>query len=209
MRELIDKEKEMVSTIVKWKQQSNLEELQVFKLLRKNLEFFALEWEEKPNKAIYIYDNSTSKPTDQDWRKIHENYFKIVDFLYFMEELENNGFIKLLSISFKNETPKERVLYDKDTYKYKNKAFWKNNNEILYLVDVTACHKVNVDIVDYLERYASMVIFPLPILEDYAKDFKTIELRQFNKQILRSNLSLIIAILSLIASTISGIIQFS
>lgn len=56
------------------------------------------------------------------------------------------------------------------------------------MCSVDAQHKVFVDFVEYLERYANKVIYPLPLLEDFvSNDYKTIEERNFDRQILQNN----------------------
>lgn len=45
-----------------------------------------------------------------------------------------------------------------------------------------------MDFVNYLEKYANKVIYPLPLLEDLAEnEFKSIEQRNFEKQLKKAN----------------------
>ena len=54
-------------------------------------------------------------------------------------------------------------------------TFWGVRGDMSYLVLVNAEHKVHVDFVDYLEKYANKVIYPLPLLEDFvANNYKSI-----------------------------------
>ena len=49
-------------------------------------------------------------------------------------------------------------------------------------------YNVYVDFVNYLEKYANKVIYPLPLLEDLAEnEFKSIEQRNFEKQLKKAN----------------------
>lgn len=119
MRELTDKEKYIVKGLFDKKHTFNLEKLRTIKLLRNNLGCFALRWELAPRKIIKIY---MKKENAEDVVKLNEQYFKICDFLYFMNELEGNHYIKLQTISFAKDkdTSKslKQALYDTSKYQY-------------------------------------------------------------------------------------------
>ena len=75
----------------------SLAELQVARLLRKRLNFFALRWNLEPDEVtIYI-----PKSEQNNSEKTDKLYFDIADFIYFIEELEELGFIKLQNIPSK------------------------------------------------------------------------------------------------------------
>lgn len=117
---------------------------------------------------------------------MRKNYFQVADFLYLIEELEKDRFVKIQTLSFEVETDEERVLYDRGKYRYNssNDTFWGIKGDVQYLVPINAEHKVYIDFVSYLERYANKVIYPLPLLEDFvANNYKSIEQRNFEKQI--------------------------
>lgn len=81
---------------------------------------------------------------------------------------------------------KKEFLYDRGKYRYNssNDTFWGIKGDVQYLVPINAEHKVYIDFVSYLERYANKVIYPLPLLEDFvANNYKSIEQRNFEKQI--------------------------
>lgn len=205
MRQLTSSEQQLVKKIVQLKQSARLEELQVARLLRKELECFALRWTSEPQKALFFYSLQGTSITDVNWDNLRKNYFKIADFLYFIEELEQEHFIRIQTLSFDLKTDEERVLYDRKKYKYKpsDDTFWGVENDITYLVPINAEHKVYVDFVDYLEKYANKVIYPLPLLDDLVtNNYKSIEQRNFEKQIDKTNSSLKIAFAALIISAI-------
>ena len=182
MRQLAETERLLVEKIVQLKQAARLEELQVARLLRKELECFALRWVLEPKKTLLFYpiQNKT------DWNVLRKNYFQVADFLYLIEELEKDRFVKIQTLSFEVETDEERVLYDRGKYRYNssNDTFWGIKGDVQYLVPINAEHKVYIDFVSYLERYANKVIYPLPLLEDcVANNYKSIEQRNFEKQI--------------------------
>lgn len=182
MRQLAETERLLVEKIVQLKQAARLEELQVARLLRKELECFALRWVLEPKKTLLIY----SIQNKTDWNVLRKNYFQVADFLYLIEELEKDRFVKIQTLSFEVETDEERVLYDRGKYRYNssNDTFWGIKGDVQYLVPINAEHKVYIDFVSYLERYANKVIYPLPLLEDFvANNYKSIEQRNFEKQI--------------------------
>ena len=182
MRQLAETERLLVEKIVQLKQAARLEELQVARLLRKELECFALRWVLEPKKTLLFY----SIQNKTDWNVLRKNYFQVADFLYLIEELEKDRFVKIQTLSFEVETDEERVLYDRGKYRYNssNDTFWGIKGDVQYLVPINAEHKVYIDFVSYLERYANKVIYPLPLLEDcVANNYKSIEQRNFEKQI--------------------------
>lgn len=89
MRELTDKEKYIVKGLFDRKNNFKLEELRTTKLLRDNLDCFALRWELAKRKRIKIY---MKKEDAEDITELNKQYFKICDFLYFMNELEVNHY---------------------------------------------------------------------------------------------------------------------
>ncbi len=182
MRQLAETERLLVEKIVQLKQAARLEELQVARLLRKELECFALRWVLEPKKTLLFY----SIQNKTDWNVLRKNYFQVADFLYLIEELEKDRFVKIQTLSFEVETDEERVLYDRGKYRYNssNDTFWGIKGDVQYLVPINAEHKVYIDFVSYLGRYANKVIYPLPLLEDFvANNYKSIEQRNFEKQI--------------------------
>lgn len=221
MRQLTETERLLIEKIVQLKRAARLEELQVARLLRKELECFALRWVLEPKKTLLFY----STQNNTDWNALRKNYFQVADFLYFIEELEQDRFVKIQTLSFEVKTDEERVLYDRGKYRYKSSddTFWGIKGDMQYLVPVNAEHKVYIDFVSYLERYANKVIYPLPLLEDFVvNNYKSIEQRNFEKQIeenerhhqaqmkasadrhekqiIKTNCSLVIAAIALITS---------
>lgn len=190
MRQFTENEKQLLEKLVQLKQSARLEELQVATLLRKELNCFALKWNIETDKTLVFYSTRNINSKEIDWDALRKSYFQVADFLYFVEELEQENFIKIQTLSFELKNDNERMLYDRGKYKYDEKTdrFWIENEDIIALCSVDAQHKVCVDFVEYLERYANKVIYPLPLLEDFvSNDYKTIEERNFDRQILQNN----------------------
>ena len=190
MRQITENEKQLLEKLVQLKQSARLEELQVATLLRKELNCFALRWNIEPNKTLVFYSTRNNGSKEIDWDALRKSYFQVADFLYFVEELEKENFIKIQTLSFELKNDNERMLYDRGKYKYddKNDRFWFENDDIIALCSVNAQRKVFIDFVEYLERYANKVVYPLPLLEDFVKNkYKTIEQRNFEKQLEENN----------------------
>lgn len=72
MRQLAETERLLVEKIVQLKQAARLEELQVARLLRKELECFALRWVLEPKKTLLFY----SIQNKTDWNVLRKTIFK-------------------------------------------------------------------------------------------------------------------------------------
>lgn len=178
MRELSKKDKLIIDRIIQASEKYDLQELQVARLLRKELSVFAVEWNVKPNK-ISIYAPRKEGKTDFD--RIMANYFEISYFLYLVEALDKEGYIKLQSVLSTNDTyPKE--LYDKEKYeKDGNQYIAKIGKGILAFIEVDYS-QFNLDIVELLEKYAYKIIFPLPSLKEFKSRGYITEEQQFRRE---------------------------
>lgn len=207
MRELSEKEKEIVSTIVAIKQNSDLDELQGSKILKKFVPIIFMRWKsDNENSWFFLYKKS----------KNEHKLFDLMDFIFFLEELERNNMIKLIKMNEDKEDKPFYELYDKERYFVDEiHCFSIPNDNKKYprifekdLKTKAKCYlKASVDknyiksFVDTFEKYiGGAIIYPLPLLEDYVKDYKTIEGRMFDKQQNISYLAVAIAILGLIIS---------
>lgn len=207
MRELTDNEKEFIKNLISLKREAKLEELQVAKFLRRELECFALKWTTEPQKNISFYSTEEINNSSTNWAKLKSNYFHTVDLLYFIEELEHENFIKTQSLPYEIDCEDDRILYDRSSFQYNHESdnFLNKNGHFIL---IKAKHNVYIDFVSYLERYANKVIYPLPLLEDFAQNnFKTINQRNFENQQNKTKISLSIASIALIVSALSPFIE--
>lgn len=205
MKQLTKKEQQLVRKLVDLKQTARLEELQAARLLRKELECFALKWTLKPQYTLSFYSSNY-----KDWDKLKKSYFQVADFLYFIEELEQENLIKIQTLSFDLKEDEERVLYDRHKYEYhtEDDTFCEKDGNGLFRADIKGKQIVYIDIVKYLEKYANKIIYPLPLLEDFVENkYKSIEQRNFEKQISKTNCALWVSIIALVVSTIISIIE--
>ena len=187
-----------------------LAELQVAKLLRKELDFFALKWSVEPKDEIIIYIPEEQKENKE---KNDRLYFEIVNYIYFLEELEKLGFIKFQNIP-SDDQERHKILYDREKYHYvpEENAFWEKTEINLLgrkvtgqsLVSLHGWRTVNTDFAKDLEHCALSIVYPLPLAKDYvAHKFKTLEFRQFTKQFYTALGAAFLALISAIVAALT------
>lgn len=69
----------------------------------------AIKWTIEP-KTVSLYSSENTTMNNVDWQRLRKNYFQIVDFLYFIEELEHYNLIKLQTLSFELNDDNESLL---------------------------------------------------------------------------------------------------
>ena len=84
MRELSKLDRKIIDRIIDAYNKRDLQDLQVARLLRKELEVFAIEWEILPYNISIYAPRSNGKP---DFARTETNFFDICNFLYLIEEL--------------------------------------------------------------------------------------------------------------------------
>lgn len=201
MRLFSDKEKELINRFLELKKDNDIVALQVAKFIRESLDCFAIKYQIKDKPQIVFY--SKEGEGDKDKNKVNHNYITICDFIYFLQELEQYGFIKFqrnVTTMIENKVEDYVLLYDRDKYKYveeddnfvhKDDA---EEKEIEFLGKTctlkpfkVAGHidTVYLDFVKDLVTYGNAIIYPLPLLEDFAahnfKDLQRIELEEARK----------------------------
>ncbi len=192
--------KELVNT--KLRGVNAIQHLQAAKILREQFDFFALKWTVGEVPSISIYHRHTEDCVKKE--EYSKLYFKVADFIYFLKELESNGFIAIQTITKKQER-KYSLLFDRKKYKYneeKNEFIPINEHPIdtndfiqgdpppfeevspgVYTLLQVDSHEINLDFANDLERYGLGIIYPLPLAVDYVNhNFQTLEQSQFEKQ---------------------------
>ena len=236
MRQIINvKEKEILKKLTVLKREGNLKELQFARLLRKHLDTIALAWntDERIRHNIAIF-SEISEPNKDQWDEILKKYFEIVDFVYLLEELEENNMIKkqAVSLSAEDNLCGNNILYDREKYLYNENtsSFWLigDSGKCLYRLSPSIC-KVYNDFAKTLSLYANTIIYPLPALDEFVLyDFKSLEQRtyednyennrrnqghnresllQTNKSLKQTRTSIRISFVALIISGILGVVQ--
>lgn len=222
MRLFSAKENELIKKFVEYKKAGDLKELQVARLLRKNLSFLALRWELNPIPKVEIY--ALTKENNQ--KEILDLYFSIIDFVYFIQELASFGFIKLLILPSEHRE-KQRELYDREKYdfnaeknQFQEKGLKKENGILSLMGDFENTLFGKKDKIEYitplskqvtpssfaydLDKTAYCIIYPMPVMEDYvANDFRTIEDKRYEENKKLALRSIIIAGIALLVSAIS------
>lgn len=203
MRLFSDKENKLIEALVttKAKGVSAIQNLQAAKILRNEFKFFALKWTSGDNPTISIYFRQSSD--EENKQAFNTLYYQVVDFIYFIKELEACGFVAIQTISNKKQR-EYSLLYDRENYFYNDKSneFIPNKKTLIdenvigksltfeeIFPGVSALFQVNhqdinLDFANDLERYGLGIIYPLPLAVDYVKNrFKTLERIQYEQEI--------------------------
>lgn len=203
MRLFSENENKLIEDLVATKSEgvSAIRNLQAAKILRNKFKFFGLKWTTGIFPSISIY----FRKSDDEENKLIFNtiYYQVVDFIYFIKELESYGFIAIQTLST-SQKREYNLLYDRDNYIYNEKEneFLPKNKSIIDLNEKAkplifeevspgtsilfqVNHQdINLDFANDLERYGLGIIYPLPLAVDYVKNkFKTLERIQYEQEI--------------------------
>ena len=203
MRLFSDKEKELINRFLQLKKDNDIVALQVAKFIRESLDCFAMKYQMGDKPQIVFY----SREGEKDKKKVNQNYTMVCDFIYFLQELERYDFIKFqrnVTTMIDNNVQDYVLLYDREIYKYVEEAdnfiqrdVCEDKQQIELLGKVfklspvqiyrvtEQIDKVYLDFVKDLMEYGNAIIYPLPLLEDFAahnfKDLQRIELEEARK----------------------------
>jgi hypothetical protein len=203
MRLFSDKEKELINRFLQFKKDNDIVALQVAKFIRESLDCFAMKYQMGDKPQIVFY----SRGGEKDKKKVNQNYTMVCDFIYFLQELERYDFIKFqrnVTTMIDNNVQDYVLLYDREKYKYVEEAdnfiqrdVCEDKQQIELLGKVfklspvqiyrvtEQIDKVYLDFVKDLMEYGNAIIYPLPLLEDFAahnfKDLQRIELEEARK----------------------------
>lgn len=208
MREFTKAEKKLLSLFVDEQNKNKIENLQVAKILREIIPFFAISWETEPKGRITIHVRKTENPTD--WSAVQKTFMSISDFMYFLKELESYQFIKFVTMSNLLDGNNDRMIYDRSKLGYdtelesfttalpasvngyQGKAFIQTNRSDYYL-----------DAANELNELSNKIIYPLPVLREYVHNgYKTQEDIYQRRAMRVSICALIVAVISMIISII-------
>ena len=207
MRELTTNEKQIIRTLLCYKESGKIEELQVMRLLRRNLNCMAIGWELKPKPVVSIYYKDGYDKTNLD-----RDYFELCDFLYFIDELVENKYVAIQYSSSINEN-EVRLLYNKDLYMYsKELGTFCYKNECEKKVFVASPKVITNNYLNFaqkLEKYANAIIYPLPLLKDFHDNkFLSVEQRRYEKQYRQTWWSVVIAaFFSLLGALLGALLE--
>ena len=206
MHDLITKEKQIIDKLLLYKENGKIEELQVMRLLRKHLNRLAIIWSVNPKPVLSIYYKEDMSPNE-----IEKDYFELCDFLYFIDSLVKGGYVAVQH-TISPQVTNQRLLYDRDLYDYLkeyNMFFYKQNHQKqAFAVKQKYICNHHLDIVEKIEQYANCLVYPLPSLKEFKKnDYMPTEQYRYQKQLCRTNVSLIIAGLACMGTFISPYLE--
>ena len=181
MRELTTNEKQIIRTLLCYKESGKIEELQVMRLLRRNLNCMAIGWELNPKPVVSIYYKDGYDKTNLD-----RDYFELCDFLYFIDELVENKYVAIQYSSSINEN-EVRLLYNKDLYIYSKELgtfCYKNEcGKNVFVASPKVITNNDLNLAQKLELDANAIIYPLPLLKDFQDNkYLSVEQRRYEKQ---------------------------
>lgn len=206
MHDLITKEKQIIDKLLLYKENGKIEELQVMRLLRKHLNRLAIIWSVNPKPVLSIYYKEDMSPNE-----IEKDYFELCDFFYFIDSLVQEGYVAVQHTISRQETDL-RLLYDRELYDYskdKNIFFNKqDHNQRPFIIAPTQISNHYLDFVEKIEQYANCFVYPLPSLKEFKNnDYMSTNQYRYQKQLCRTNVSLIIAGLACMGTFISPYLE--
>ena len=200
MREFSDSEKKLLSHFVKCKRCGDRNKQITATIFREYNDFLRLSWSEEKGELIIYINNGENTETIAN-----KLYFALVDYVMFLKELDNLGLAYYNSFGHADEH-KRRELYDQALYKLDL-----NNNLCRHDGSQVGCVHYNytINFIEILDLYLfQKSICPLPLMEDLVdNDFVSIDRRQFNEQMLWTRLSVIIALIAVLLSSVLELLE--
>lgn len=213
MRLFTEKENSLIRGFVNAKKDGDVKNLEVGYLLKKELTCFALKWSTEPTPTVTLFMERDGKAHN---KRIDNNYFAIADFLYFIEELESRGFIKLQHIPASEEN-KPGLLYDREKYKFnadsdefepkesEQEIEFQGKKYVLAAYSMPRDKQIFYnDFAFDLEKCAPSIIYPLPLAESYVDNgFQTLEDKRYDDNKKLALRSIIVAFITLFVSALA------
>ena len=204
MRQLLDKEKNIIKALVSARATNHYEYMQFAYILRSNVQYDYLKWEVTEEQSCI--ETVLKDGTDDEKSEV---FYKIIDLIGFFEELERRCFVKFVFRKKQNDSY-PRYHYNKEKYvlvKQVDFVWYKPRTKGTKLIPIAQnegdmLYIYYGDIVSVIERFLDCTIYPLESLIDYSKDFKTVEQRRHNKNIKLNKISIGVAIIIGIISPI-------
>ncbi len=211
IRALLPEEQEFVKKLVDLRKnmtEGNLDNFHSAKILEQiiKLDFVALVWDISDQESVKVYYIPNKNDNEQ---KAQKTFFKICDYLFLLEELENAGYITIQAAKSSSGINNKRYIYNRKKYQQFEKdseiflSRYNREDGILYWEDMN-CITFNIGIVNYLERYVNdKLIYPRASLVDYVENnFNTIESRRHRSQTIWQRVTLSFSIIAIIISII-------
>ena len=203
MRDFTSEEQAILRRMVSYRNNNNIEALRLRNLLDEIVPNYVLIWEKKSpehceNIDLYLPTNDKEVGLS--------SFYEIADFLLFIEEINELGLISVRNYDIKTYT---KALFSTDKYYYENPFM--SNESILTRREHKRVNRTNgyysyrsqLQLTKLLNSYCDAIILPRPLLLDLEKNnFMTIEARRFDKQLSRTNISIIVAALAIVVPII-------
>lgn len=184
MREFIPQEKVFINKLVDSKRNHQSKNLWFYHFISDIIPHYHITW----NESNINYTQEVTITCECSPDEIQDRYFKFVDLLFFLNELEIHS---LISIRHSNTENSHHEIFDYEYFQY-NKVGGSYNLvskveqltiEGLVKTGKFSTHKERLDILSLIKKYHTSIIYPLPALEELVKnDFKTFEQIKFEKE---------------------------
>lgn len=199
MRNFTPEEQAILRRMVSYRNDNNIEALRLRNLLDEIVPNYVLIWEK--NSPEHCEKIDLYLPTN-DKEVGLSSFYEIADFLLFIEEIKELGLISVRNYDIKTYT---KAIFSTDKY-YCENPFMSNDSILTKRVHKRVNrsngyypYRSQLQLTKLLNSYCDAVILPRPLLLDLEKnDFMTIEARRFEKQLKRTNISIVIAALAII-----------
>lgn len=199
MRNFTDTEQAVLKRMVSYRKNNNIEALRLRNLLDEIVPNYVLIWEKKSpehceNIDLYLPTNDKEIGLS--------SFYEMADFLLFIEEIKELGLISVRNYDIKTHT---KAIFSTNKYYCENpfvsneSILTKRTHKRVNSSNGFHSYRSQLQLTQLLNSYCDAVILPRPLLLDLDKnDYTTIEERRFNKQLIRTNISIIIAAFAII-----------
>lgn len=192
MRDLSKQKKAIIYFLIEARKEMKYHKLQFAYVLRHFINYDLLEWNISDDSEYFQTFKSgyTEKETSQI-------FFQIIDFLSFIQELENKGYVFTTQLKHKrHEYPRSH--FDKEQIEKTEIGYCKKEGGLLYPIknEGDKTYRVYGEIASLLEKYLDCVIIPVKPLIDFADNkFKSIEERRNRKNLRAAYIGIAAALL--------------
>lgn len=174
MRRFTPKENALIKLLAKYKENDDIESLRFGNFLSHIIPQYVLIWD---NEGYKVLDKIELYIPNKEKEVLKGAFYELANFMFFLEELENAKFILLRNANRGTTTN----LFDIKCYHIESNKILTNNGDID--VSTYTPYTTQLELQKLLNKYATSLIYPLPILEEYvANNCKTFEEMQLDEE---------------------------
>lgn len=179
MRNFTDSEKEFITEIVGLKQSCNFDGLKFRHMIDKYIPQSYIRWTDQS----WNSDKFTLYTPSNENIEINSYFNNLIDFIFFLEELESLSLIKFVSdFSYASSY---KVLFDTTVYNIvQNSSELKyKSNKSINLSDFTKTEYQFGGLTKSIKKLTDCILYPLPLLEQLVRDdFEDLPYKQYKEE---------------------------